>query len=73
MSFVDQAAVDEFAEAGVTVVRGVFRDWVDTVRDGIERNLKTPGPYTRGYTAASCSSHRRNARADRQRVSGWSK
>jgi hypothetical protein len=35
---ISRADVEEFQQQGVTVLRGVFADWVDT------------GPYTKGYT-----------------------
>src|ERR1700742_816431 len=34
-----------YARDGVVVVRGAFRDWVETLRAGFERNLATPGPF----------------------------
>ena len=47
---ISRADVEEFQQQGVTVLRGVFADWVDTLRRGVERNLAEPGPYTKGYT-----------------------
>ncbi len=52
MGVVSQAAIDEFAMHGVTVVRKLFTDWVEPLREGLERNLSEPGPYNRGYTAS---------------------
>lgn len=42
---VTQADIDTFQRDGVVVIRGLWRDWVDTIRAGIERNLREPGPY----------------------------
>ena len=40
---------DEMIEAyqrdGVVLVRGLWADWVDTLREGVERNMAEPGPY----------------------------
>jgi ectoine hydroxylase-related dioxygenase (phytanoyl-CoA dioxygenase family) len=36
---------ETYARDGVVVVRGVFKDWVETLREGFARNLKEPGPY----------------------------
>ena len=47
---VSGAKVDEFQQHGVTVLRGVFVDWVDSLQRGVERNMADPGPYTKGYT-----------------------
>lgn len=38
----DRAA---FARDGAIVVRGLFSDWVETIRDGIARNMAEPGSY----------------------------
>lgn len=35
----------EFQQGGVTVVRGLFADWVEVLRDGVARNMAEPGPY----------------------------
>ncbi|MCU9847186.1 phytanoyl-CoA dioxygenase family protein [Defluviimonas sp. WL0024] len=39
----------EMAEAyqrdGVVLVKGLWKDWVDVIRAGIERNMAEPGPY----------------------------
>ncbi len=42
--------VADFQRHGAVVLRGVFADWVDTLRRGVDRNIADPGPYTRGYT-----------------------
>ena len=47
---ISRADVEEFQQQGVTVLRGVFADWIDTLRRGVERNLAEPGPYTKRYT-----------------------
>ncbi len=42
---VTPADIDTFQKDGVVVIRGLWRDWVETIRAGIERNLREPGPY----------------------------
>ena len=42
--------VEAFREDGAVLLAGVFRDWVETLRRGIERNLAEPGPFQRLYT-----------------------
>jgi ectoine hydroxylase-related dioxygenase (phytanoyl-CoA dioxygenase family) len=39
----DQAAA--FRRDGVVLIRGLFRDQVDLLRDGVARNMAEPGPY----------------------------
>jgi hypothetical protein len=43
------AVIDEFHELGVTVIRSLFTDWVDTLRAGIQFNIDNPGPSGRSY------------------------
>jgi ectoine hydroxylase-related dioxygenase (phytanoyl-CoA dioxygenase family) len=42
---VSQTEIDQFQRDGVTVIRGLFKDHVDTLRAGVERNMQAPGPY----------------------------
>lgn len=46
---VDSASVKAYREDGVTILRGIFADWVETLRDGIAWNLANPGPSGRSY------------------------
>jgi ectoine hydroxylase-related dioxygenase (phytanoyl-CoA dioxygenase family) len=43
------AVTDEMVEAyqrdGVVLIRGLWADWVDVIRAGIERNMAEPSPY----------------------------
>ncbi len=39
------AHIESYARDGVVLVRGLFKDWVDEICEGIEHNLKNPGPY----------------------------
>lgn len=40
-----QADIEAFQRDGVVVIRGLFADWVETIRAGIDRNLKAPSEY----------------------------
>ncbi|MEL7256219.1 MAG: phytanoyl-CoA dioxygenase family protein [Pseudomonadota bacterium] len=42
---ISQDDIDTFQRDGVVMVPGLFADWVDTLRNGIERNMQYPGPY----------------------------
>lgn len=44
-SLLTQAHVDTFQRDGVVLVEGLFKDQVETLRQGIERNMSEPGPY----------------------------
>jgi ectoine hydroxylase-related dioxygenase (phytanoyl-CoA dioxygenase family) len=50
MPHLTNAAINEFQELGVTVVRGAFKEWVDVLRAGIQFNIDNPGPSGRSYT-----------------------
>ena len=43
------AAAEKFRRDGVACLEGVFSDWVEVLRDGVARNMRTPGPYTKEY------------------------
>ena len=46
---VDQAQVDKFQNDGVLVLRGLFTDWVETLRAGIDANIASPSADVRIY------------------------
>ena len=52
MSIVElsQETVNEFRDQGATVLRGVFREWVEPLRAGVEKNLADPSPLVKYYT-----------------------
>ena len=41
----DTAAIDRFQEDGAVLLRGVFDEWVEPLRAGLERNLAAPQNY----------------------------
>ena len=42
---VDATAIDRFQEDGAVLLRGVFNEWVEPLRAGLERNLRAPQDY----------------------------
>jgi len=44
-----------FREDGVICLRGLFEPWVDTLRDGVQRNYERPGEYFAENTAVQDS------------------
>ena len=40
-----QAHIDAYQRDGVVLVKGLFADFVETIRAGIEANMVAPGPY----------------------------
>ena len=49
---IDNDTVETFQQDGVVLLRGVFNDWIDTLRQGVERNMRDPGPFGREYLEA---------------------
>ncbi len=41
----DRSQIENYRDDGVVLIKGLFRDWVDTICAGIERNMAEPGPY----------------------------
>ena len=41
----DTVAIERFQEDGATLLRGVFDEWVEPLRAGLERNLRAPQDY----------------------------
>lgn len=42
---ITQDHIDAYQRDGVVLVKGLFSDWVDALRDGIAENMASPGPY----------------------------
>lgn len=45
----DQKTVQAFREDGVTVLRGLFGDWIEVLRSGVAHNMREPGPTAKIY------------------------
>ncbi len=45
----NQKNVQQFKDSGVTVLRGLFTDWVEALREGIDVNMTAPNPDARIY------------------------
>ena len=46
---VDEASVEAFRADGVVLLPGLFRDWVEPLRQGVAANMAEPGPDARHY------------------------
>ena len=42
---VEQDVIDRYQEDGVVLMRGLYRDWVESLREGLQRNLDAPLNY----------------------------
>ena len=45
MDLVTTAMVSDFQRDGVVLVKGLWRDWVTQLREGVARNMAEPGPH----------------------------
>ena len=55
MNRVDAAQIQDFQQDGAVALRGLFREWVEPLRAGIERNMAEPSAVARIYPAADGS------------------
>ena len=53
----DAAQVSAFRKDGVVLIKGLFSDWVEPLRNGIEHNMQSPGDYGKNYTADGQKGH----------------
>lgn len=52
MGVLSQETIDAYQRDGAVKLEGVFSEaWVETLRDGVARNMEEPGEYAKGYTA----------------------
>jgi len=42
---ISQTHINDFQRDGVVLIKGLFADYVETLRTGIQRNMDEPGPY----------------------------
>lgn len=41
--------IEDFSRDGVVILRGVFDEWIEALRKGVETNMQNPGPWGRDY------------------------
>jgi ectoine hydroxylase-related dioxygenase (phytanoyl-CoA dioxygenase family) len=49
---VGDAEVDAYDRDGVVILRALFRDWIELLREGVARNMAEPGPWAKHYREA---------------------
>ena len=49
MAVLQQSQVDGFNNDGVVLLKGVFGDWIELLREGVDVNMNAPGPWGREY------------------------
>jgi len=49
----DQQTLTAYQQDGAVVLRNAISpQWIDRLREGVEQNLRQPGPYAKHYTPA---------------------
>lgn len=46
---IDRFAVDAFQQDGAVLLRGVFDDWISSLRQGVDEVMADPSPLERTY------------------------
>jgi len=49
--------IDTFQRDGVVLIKGLFKDWVEPLRAGIDHNMQSPGEFGKNYTKDGQSGH----------------
>jgi len=47
--YLPQETIDAFRQQGACMLRGLFTDWIDTLRAGVDYNMAHPAPNARDY------------------------
>ncbi len=50
MTRLSAADIQEFQQNGVIVLRGVFTEWIESLRKGVDHNMANPGEFSKNYT-----------------------
>jgi ectoine hydroxylase-related dioxygenase (phytanoyl-CoA dioxygenase family) len=49
MTMLSKQTIEAFQQQGAVLIRGMFTDWVESLRTGIDKNIAAPGPFVRDY------------------------
>ena len=49
--------IDTFQRDGVVLIKGLFKDWVESLRAGIDHNMQNPGEFGKNYTKDGQGGH----------------
>lgn len=53
----NETQIEKFQTDGVVLIRGLFKDWIEPLRAGIEHNMQSPGDYGKNYTQEGQQGH----------------
>ena len=50
MEFIDNKLINDFSKNGVVPWKGIFKEWLNTLRIGVDNLIKNPSERERSYT-----------------------
>ena len=50
MEFIDNKLINDFSKNGVVLCKGIFKEWLETLRVGVDKLIKNPSERERSYT-----------------------
>ena len=50
MEFIDNKLINDFSKNGVVLCKGIFKEWLDKLRIGVDKLIKNPSERERSYT-----------------------
>ena len=50
MEFIDNKLINDFSKNGVVLCKGIFKEWLDKLRIGVDKLIKKPSERERSYT-----------------------
>ena len=50
MEFIDNTLIEDFSTEGAVLCKGIFLDWLDPLRIGVDKLIQNPSVRERSYT-----------------------
>ena len=50
MEFIDNTLIEDFSTEGAVLCKGIFLDWLDPLRIGVDKLIQNPSIRERSYT-----------------------
>ena len=50
MAFIDNTLIEDFSTEGAVLCKGIFLDWLDPLRIGVDKLIQNPSVRQRSYT-----------------------
>ena len=50
MEFIDNKLIEDFSNDGAVLCKGIFLDWLDPLRIGVDKLIQNPSVRERSYT-----------------------